>query len=1535
MKKQWTRRGALGLMAVGAGLLAWDSSGFTAIETDRNASADIVADDVAVLGLTGTDSNGTRLLSADPFESGFTVAFTNQTAGTFTTDSLDIGLGGNVTGADGGGDVTLAESGGTFQNQSPLAPTETAVLEITNDTSSNETATISADGTTDTGTRVQLSRQVTVEPEPAFFDVIINDFDDPIAEGADMTVDVTVQNTGGLSDTQTIQLNVDANQNGNFDISADSTQITLDSGNSTSFSLTYTVQDGDDPALDFEVTSDDDSEERTTTVENGIVAEQATNMVPNVDQQQQSFEFTLETTLPQSETITITLEDAPQDATVLDYNNQGLVDDQGEGGSITLDENVGPGNDDLRFTYADGEEIPAGTDVTLRVPQVDLGSESAQSDPYDYIFRRSDTERELIFPVEISRDKGDPELTNVSATDLDATGPQTQQISFTPTTDMDPIEGVGELVAIDLSDAVDAYTNASIDTVQNASEDAFTVDTSSGEAFIRVDAGAGGVTAGTQVTVELSGVEAPSTGQSYEIGFSRGAADTTKETVTIDKTGLGGIDITNIVPHADGQQQSFEFTLTEPLPAAEAVTLTLPKSESPDSDGILDYNDTGRVDDGGAGGSIALSTNGTVVFEYAGGDQIPAGTAVELRVPNIDVGLIAEHDNPYNWDVTRTDFAGSTTTPAYVERNRGSPKLTNVSVTDLNGTNQQTQEFSFTPTTAMGTVDGLKETVAIDMTDFESIYSNGIDSGVANTGSVAFNENNNQTWLLYTPPDGGLAAGTDVTITLDGAEPDSADLDTTYEVGFSRGSADTTTSTFTAQSTLTGAEVTDIVPNANSQQQTFEFTLTEQLPKNDDVTITVQLPAGISESDFSYDEAIVDDGGQGEISFSSDDNPTIVYANESTVAAGTTVTIRATDLTVGQETAQQDPYTVTFERSDDNATHTRTFDVSRDTGTPELTSVSVENPVGTSTQTQDISFTPTTDMTPLDEEDEQLAIDLSDATEVYNDLSATADPGKATVSKDDDNGQLWVTYTADGGVSQGTDVTVTLDTVVPPQPGKSYDIGFSRGAADTVKESFSVEYVTFFDVSIVSTNAPVEEGETLTVDATITNTGAMSGTQTIRLEDTGFSNSQQDTTDETLGPGQSRTVTLEWPTSSGDAGSGDVTVESDDDSDATQVTVDTPAPTISSFSATNPSGQDIVVSFDSDEQLSTISVSLTGPESATLTEADFSETNNGGSYTYQGTYSASTTGDYTATLDTAVDADGNDGASGQSDTVTVGGILDQNGTIVYQGLEAVAGDGGETESLAPSGVDALGPPGRDLTGDGLTNLPFIENGDLKIVDSNGNQQTLVSSGHSSNPETSKTLMAVGEWNGSPPSVFYVNENNDTIYRVDNSGSPTVVATPDDGAQAVTGVGDIDGDGTEELLFADASQQLRYLEPNGTVKNLSGGQAGSNNGIGVGQPPDFDGDGVVREVLVNGGNQVKIVGEAESTITFTSTNAKKAPVTAADVDDDGSPEPVYVGSNGYIKYVDDPLGSATIKTLNDANGNKVAADGELGVVATQE
>jgi PKD repeat protein len=99
--------------------------------------------------------------------------------------------------------------------------------------------------------------------------------------------------------------------------------------------------------------------------------------------------------------------------------------------------------------------------------------------------------------------------------------------------------------------------------------------------------------------------------------------------------------------------------------------------------------------------------------------------------------------------------------------------------------------------------------------------------------------------------------------------------------------------------------------------------------------------------------------------------------------------------------------------------------------------------------------------------------------------------------------------------------------------------------------------------------------------------------------------------------------------------------------------VEQPAPSISNVNLTNPSGQDVTITFDSDTQLTNASVSLSGPESATLTETDFSESSSGGTYTYTYTYSGSSDGTYTATVDTAEGSGGVDGATGESDSVLV------------------------------------------------------------------------------------------------------------------------------------------------------------------------------------------------------------------------------------------------------------------------------------------
>jgi hypothetical protein len=96
----------------------------------------------------------------------------------------------------------------------------------------------------------------------------------------------------------------------------------------------------------------------------------------------------------------------------------------------------------------------------------------------------------------------------------------------------------------------------------------------------------------------------------------------------------------------------------------------------------------------------------------------------------------------------------------------------------------------------------------------------------------------------------------------------------------------------------------------------------------------------------------------------------------------------------------------------------------------------------------------------------------------------------------------------------------------------------------------------FFAVDITSTNEPVDAGDTLDVTANVTNWG-VDGSQTVRLTDTDFTNSQQDALAVDLDSGESDdSVDLQWDTGSDDDGTGDITVSTPNESDTESVTIE-------------------------------------------------------------------------------------------------------------------------------------------------------------------------------------------------------------------------------------------------------------------------------------------------------------------------------------------------------------------------------------------
>jgi hypothetical protein len=301
-------------------------------------------------------------------------------------------------------------------------------------------------------------------------------------------------------------------------------------------------------------------------------------------------------------------------------------------------------------------------------------------------------------------------------------------------------------------------------------------------------------------------------------------------------------------------------------------------------------------------------------------------------------------------------------------------------------------------------------------------------------------------------------------------------------------------------------------------------------------------------------------------------------------------------------------------------------------------------------------------------------------------------------------------------------------------------------------------------------------------------------------------------------------------------------------------------------------------------------------------------------------------------------AAGGGGGGGASPSTFPGGTVftGTDGDVVQ-----IAGDGGAVTTLLDAGdIDALGSVGPDITGDGSPDVPLItDSGVVNVVDPAGDVTTITDSAALSGDsiQTQKTRPAIAAWDGSPVSVFFVGQNNDAIYRSTPTSGVTTVATLGNGAQAIAGPADVDGDGDDELVYADGSQTMRYLEPGGGVVDTSI-SLGSSTGIGTGSVGTLAGYPSEVAVGVGGGNYIRVYSQAGTdkiqsgdVASGSAPQATKSPVTVADVDGDSDTEVVYVGaSGGDLKYLDDFGGTITVEFLRDENGNKIEGDAGSGV-----
>lgn len=283
-------------------------------------------------------------------------------------------------------------------------------------------------------------------------------------------------------------------------------------------------------------------------------------------------------------------------------------------------------------------------------------------------------------------------------------------------------------------------------------------------------------------------------------------------------------------------------------------------------------------------------------------------------------------------------------------------------------------------------------------------------------------------------------------------------------------------------------------------------------------------------------------------------------------------------------------------------------------------------------------------------------------------------------------------------------------------------------------------------------------------------------------------------------------------------------------------------------------------------------------------------------------------------------------------------------------LRFMTENGANVESMNPTGVEALGSAKADFDGDGSTDLPyFTSETTLKLLDNSDQSPRTINLPTSKKADLDKTLIGVGSFTGNDPWIYYTGKGHSNIYKVKPGKSPVLIASPDNGVNAVAGFGDLDGDGQNELAFADGSQDPRYIEKSDPVNNGPSpmghfrrmnkgnvGTPGSNNGIGYGAPADFNNDGQAELPVVGGGNGPAFLYPSQSE-TYLGSNpssgcncAEKSPIAITDIDGDQSGEVVYQNKqNDELRYFDDD--GITRKTVLNDGGNVVTADNTRGVV----
>jgi len=175
---------------------------------------------------------------------------------------------------------------------------------------------------------------------------------------------------------------------------------------------------------------------------------------------------------------------------------------------------------------------------------------------------------------------------------------------------------------------------------------------------------------------------------------------------------------------------------------------------------------------------------------------------------------------------------------------------------------------------------------------------------------------------------------------------------------------------------------------------------------------------------------------------------------------------------------------------------------------------------------------------------------INESTDLTVDVSLIRD-GPATVRLRDAAGDVVQSLSID--LTGGDETTVNFRTQRAADGPYTVTVVDNETATAATTAPITVTGDADFGVAVDGSPGPVAVGETLSVDATVTNRDEFQSTEQVALRDAG--GTTLDTASVTLDGGESGTVTLSWESALADVGERTLTVASPTDTAATDVTV--------------------------------------------------------------------------------------------------------------------------------------------------------------------------------------------------------------------------------------------------------------------------------------------------------------------------------------------------------------------------------------------